>query len=258
MCLFRKKSKDKKREPVKIVVDNKNVSKITEGYNRLCDNILFMNADGKKQVIQIESSLAHEGKTTIACNLAVALSYTHKKVCIVDLDFRRPTVHRTFGLLKEDGVADYVLGKIEKEKIIKHTSYKDVDIVTRGSRVDNATYFLISDKFKEFMDYLRASYDYIIVDCAPILQVSDYIHISKNTDGVLFVVAYGITTKAQVTDAVNELKNNNIPILGTVFSMYDSKHSDGYGSYGRYYYRAYNNVYTSDDIDFEEEVEEKK
>ena len=82
------------------------------------------------------------------------------------------------------------------------------------------------------MAYLREQYDYVIVDCAPVLHVSDYIHISKVTDGVIFLVAYASTTKTQVVEAIKELKKNNAKLLGTVISMYNRKERD----YSYYYY----------------------
>ena len=230
MGLFKKK-KNKHTHQSKIIFTEGVRVKGVEGYNRLKDNVLYMNADGNTKVIQIESSSAKEGKTTVACNLAVSLGLTDKKVCLVDLDFRRPRVHRLFEISKDEGMAEYFLGSMTKEEIIKPTSYKNVDVITRGAEIYNSSLVLVSDKFKDLIAFLREKYDYVIVDCAPILQVSDYIHISKVTDGILFVIAYGITTKTQAIEAVKELKNNGAKILGTVLSMYDRKD----GSYYYYY-----------------------
>ena len=230
MGLFRKKRT--KYGESGIVVSEGVRTKGAEGYNRLRDNILFLNADGKAKVIQIESSTAGEGKTTTACNLAVSLGLTEKKVCVVDLDFRRPRVHRIFELSKDQGIAEYVLGEVEADKVIKSTKYKNVDIITRGAEICNSTLVLMSERFKALMKELRDTYDFVIVDCAPILQVSDYIHISKVTDGTLFLIAYAKTTKSQVAEAVKELTKNDGKILGTVISMYDRKERD----YNYYYY----------------------
>ena len=236
--LFKKKKHSS--EGIKIVVTENSVSKAGEGYNRLRDNVLFMNADGNTKVIQVESALAHEGKTTIVCNLAVSLGYTDKKICIVDLDFRRPRSHRIFNLKKENGIAEYMMGTLEKEDIIKHTKYKNVDMVTRGAEVYNPSLILVSEKFKKLIAFLREEYDFVLLDCAPILQVSDYINISEVSDGVIFVVAYAKTTKAQIMDAVKELRKNDIQILGSVFNMYDRRRDSYYG-YKRYYgYVKYN------------------
>ena len=257
--------KDKKEaKSTKIIVGQAVYSEDAEGYNRLKDNILYIKPEDKSIAIQIESSLAHEGKTTVACNLAVSLGFTEKKVVIVDLDFLRPRTHRVFRISKQTGIAEYMIGAKTKQEIIKPTGYKNVDIITRGEKVYNPTLVLVSDKFKKLIEELREEYDYVILDCAPVLLVSDYIHISKVSDSVLFLVAYGSTTKSQVADAIKELKKNNIKILGTVFSMYDRKRDKSYGLYGykNRYYKYYDsyaqaNKYleAEDEDDIQEEIE---
>ena len=164
-----------------------------------------------------------EGKTTVVCNLAVSLGLTDKKVVVIDCDFNRPRVHRLFSLSKDNGIAEYFLNNASKESIIKKTEYKNVDIITRGAKVYNSSLILISDKFKNLIKELREEYDYVFLDCAPVLQISDYIHISKISDGVLFMVAYASTTKTQVSEAIKELEKNGANILGSVFTMYDRK-----------------------------------
>ena len=237
MALKRRFSKKLRKED-KIVVKENVISNKIEGYNRLRDNILYLNADGNTKVIQIESSVSHEGKTTIICNLAVSLGLTGKKVIVVDFDFRRPRVQHRFELSIDLGVAEYMLGTAEKKDVIKHSAYKNVDVITRGEKIYNPSAILVSDKFKSLIKELRDEYDYVLLDCAPVLQVSEYIHILQVSDGVLFVAAYGMTTKTQVAEAVKELRKNGANILGTVFSMCDSKAAKVYGGYYKnsYYY----------------------
>lgn len=226
-----------------IYVDKGNTGCL-EDYNRLKDNLLYMNADGKTKVFQIESSVAGEGKTTVACNLAVSLGMTDKKVIVVDLDFRRPRVHRMFGMSRETGISDYFLGNATLENIIRDSGYKNVEIITRGSEVYNPSLILVSDKFKSLIAELKEKYDYVFLDCAPVLQISDYIHILKVSDGVLFMVAYASTTKKQVAEAVKELRKNGANILGSVFTMYDRKKDKDFYGYGRQY-----KYYLKDDED---------
>ena len=245
MSLFKRKKKSMSGSNYRIVVENSNRIG-SMGYTRLKDNVMFLNADGKHKVIQIESSVAHEGKTTVAGNLAVSLSYTQKKVMVMDLDFRRPRTHRIFGLGKELGLAEYVKGDATKEDIIKKTKYENVDVITRGEEIFNAALVLSSDKFKALIAELREDYDYILLDCAPVLQVSDYIHISKVSDGVILLVAHSKTTKIQVAEAIAELKKNDVKILGTVFTMYKSKAD-------RTYYKTYMDEYYSTEEDIRNE-----
>ncbi len=225
------KKKNKNFETARIMIGEGASRKIVENYNRLKDNILYMGADGKNRVIQVESACAAEGKTTICCNLAVSLGQTNKKVVVIDLDFRRPTAHKVFNGTKANGISEYMLGAINKKQLIKHTQYENVDLITGGENVYNSSLILVSDVFKELIASLKEEYDYILLDCAPILTVSDYIHISKVSDGVLFVVAYGITTRNNVSEAVKELNRNDIKILGSVFSMYKNKRGRAYYDY---------------------------
>ena len=255
--LFSKKKKKVVYED-RIIVNEKTISGKVEGYNRLKDNILYLNADGNTKVIQIESSVMHEGKTTVAANLAVSLGLTDKKVIVVDLDFRKANVHRRFNLHNDKGLAEYMLGTIGKDELVQKTAYKNVEIISRGGKVYNPSVILVSDKFKSLMRELREEYDYIILDCAPVLQVSDYINILSVSDGVLFLVAYGLTSRNQVADAVKELKKNGAKLLGSVFTMYDRKKDKGYGyGYGRYYGKGYYSYYRTyiDDEKTEETAE---
>ena len=256
MLFFKKRKKRLNEGEDRIVVKENSMSSKADGYNRLKDNILYINADGKNKVIQIESSVSHEGKTTVACNLAVSLGLTDKKVVVVDLDFRKPRVQQRLGLTIDNGISEYMLGEQTLDQIIKTSKYKNVDVVTRGAKIYNSSLVLVSEKFKKFIGELRDKYDYVILDCAPVLQVSDYINILRLADGVLFLVAYGVTTRNQVSEAVKELKKNNANILGMVFTMYDRKKDKNYG-YGKYYGKGYYSYYRSY-IENEESTEEVK
>lgn len=230
----------------KIVIKENAISNKIEGYNRLKDNLMYLNADGKNKVIQIESSISHEGKTTVACNLAVSLGLTDKKVIVVDLDFRRPRVQHRFDASIDGGIAEFMLGTLSKKEIIKKTAYRNVEIVTRGEKIYNPSAVLVSEKFKNFIKELREEYDYVLLDCAPVLQVSEYIHILQVSDGVIFVAAYGMTTKSQVAEAVKELRKNGANILGTVMSMYDPKANKTGGYYQNAY--GYYNISDEDEV----------
>ena len=260
MSLFKRKTKSKNN--AKIYIDEKTKNSQFEDYNRLKDNLLYISTDGSRKVIQVESSVMSEGKTTLVGNLAVSLGQTNKKVLVIDLDFRRPKIHRLFSYTKDNGISDYFLGKITKEEMIKKTKYNNVDIITRGAPVYNSSLLLLSDKFKNLIAELRNEYDFIFLDCAPVLQVSDYIHISKVSDGVLFLVAYASTTKTQVVEAIKELKKNGADILGSVFTMYDVNKDGSYykGSYykGSYYkYQEEEGQFFDEDQYLEEDLQKE-
>lgn len=212
---------------------------LKESYVRLKDNILYYGIDGKKKVIQIESSVGDEAKTTTLGNIAIALGLSGKKVCVIDLDFRKARLHRLFHVENSKGITDYMVGRISKEELYKKTSYENVTLINRGSEIQNSSIILTSDKMKNFFQELRKEFDFILIDCPPVLLISDYIHISQLSDGVLFLIAYGKTKKKQVAEAVNQLRLNNVDIMGAVFTFYDPKKSNSYYEYSSYKYYGY-------------------
>ena len=210
------------------------VSDVNECYNTIKDNILFMSGEDKPQVIQMESAIAGEGKTTVCCNLATSLSFNNKKVLIIDLDFRRPRVNKFFKVTNENGLVDYMADKIGLEEAIKKTSYENVDVMPRGSSIYNPSLLLTSEKFAALVNDLRKIYDYIFLDAPPVLQVSEYIHVSKVSDGILFIVAYGRTKKHELRDCSDLLRKTDSKIIGTIMTFYDLKKGGYYGN--KYYY----------------------
>lgn len=235
--IFGKKRKLHRNEA--IIIDRPGNGLARESYVRLKDNILYYCVDGDKKVIQVESTIQGESKTTTVCNLAVCLGQSGKKVCLVDFDFRKPRVHRVFEEENINGIVDYMVDKCNKDQLIKSTKYENVSIINRGGDITNPSVIFTSNKMKELMEELRNEFDIILVDCPPVLLISDYIHISRLTDGVLFVVAYGRTKKKQVTEAINQLRKNNIEIIGATFTFFDPKKSNSYAEYNYYNYYGY-------------------
>ena len=244
--LFKRKQKSTfDTEVPKIIVGKKDGK--SENYYRLKDNVIYYSDSGKNKVFQIESSISGEGKSTVVINLAVALARSGKKVCVMDLDFRRPKIHRAFNIPNFEGIAEYMLGDCSKEALVKKTDY-NVDVINRGKATQNTSIIFTSDKFKELISELREEYDIILLDCPPVLLVSDYIHISKFSDAVLFVVSSGVTHRAQLKESVELLKRNEANIFGMVMTYKNSsKFLLKYGGYySGSYYKGAKNRYSGD------------
>ncbi len=233
--IFNRKQSRSSRNNV-LVVNKPGNEIITESFNRLKDNILFFNADNKVKVIQISSSTACEGKTTVIANLAVTMANNGLKVLLVEGDLRAPRIHHAFNLENECGIYDYILHNKSLKEIVKHTDAK-VDIITRGEKIENPSAVIASEKYKNLIAQAKELYDYVLIDCPPVLEISDYIHISTVSEGTLFCVAYGQTKKHQVKEAINLLRKSEINILGTVYTMVDSNHNKAYmnSRYSNYY-----------------------
>jgi len=219
-----------------IVFSQEGNDHLKEAYNRLKDNILYYCVDNVKKIIQIESATQGEGKTTTAVNLAIALGLSGKKVILLDLDFRRPRLHRAFQIENVDGLGEYMIGKCKKENMIKHTAYQNVDVINCGSDIVNESAVITSNKILALVEQLRNEYDFILLDCPPVLMISDFIHISRLSDGVLFVAAFGITKKKEIQEGIKLLKNNNISIIGCAFTHFNPKKASSYYEYSKNYY----------------------
>ena len=233
--LFKKKVKATFDTDVpKIIVGRKEGN--GDYYDRLKDNVIYYSDNGKNKIFQTESSVSGEGKSTVTINLAVALAKSGKKVCIMDLDFRRPKIHRSFNIPNHAGIAEYMLGECTKEELIKGTEF-GVDVINRGKSTQNTAIIFTSDKFKELMAELREEYDIILLDCPPVLLVSDYIHISKFSDAVIFIVLSGVTHRAQLKDSIELLKRNDVNIFGIVMTYKNGSKLVRGGYYGGGYYK---------------------
>ena len=212
--VFKKK---KFTEEQRIVISKHGSSPVDESYIRLKDNVLFRGENGLK-VVQVVSSISGEGRSTMVGNLAVSLSFNNKKVVVLDLDFKKPKLAKIFGIEESLGIGDYLLGECDLEQIINKTE-NGVDVIGKGLAIQNTSFALGSDKFKELIDRLKEKYDFILLDCAPILTSSDYIHEVKVSDGVLLTVSTNFVKRSAVRDTVKLLNKISANIIGCVMTM---------------------------------------
>ena len=117
MAIFKRKEKSTFDTDVPKIIVGKKDGK-GENYYRLKDNVIYYSDSGKNKVFQIESSISGEGKSTVVINLAVALARSGKKVCVVDLDFRRPKMHRAFNIPNFEGIAEYLRKNVYEGDVI--------------------------------------------------------------------------------------------------------------------------------------------
>lgn len=207
-------------------------------YNNLITNIRYSSFDKEHKVIMITSSVMNELKSTQCVNLGVCMASNDKRVLIIDLDLRKPVIHRAFKVSREKGIVDYASKKYKLEDIIKKTEY-NVDVITAGDDIVNPANLLESEILKGMIKELREKYDYILIDTPPISACADALIISKDCDGVLYNIAMNSTKKTIVKEAINRLHRVNANIIGIVLTKYSDKMDTE-----EYYYYYYNNEYT--------------
>ena len=211
-----------------------------EAYRRVKVALEYSDVDRKIQVIQVCSALQGEGKTTTALNLAAAYAENGKKVIVVDMDFRRAKLHRVFKVENKNGLIDVVAKKIELKDAIKSKEGFNFNLINRGTKTPYPSAILSSNELVKVVEELRTMYDYVLIDCPPVLAVSDAIAISKLTDGCIFVVSNKITEKAAAKEAIKALKANKVNLLGCVVTGLNKKSKDYYSGKYQYYFQSYN------------------
>ncbi|MFA5542982.1 MAG: CpsD/CapB family tyrosine-protein kinase [Bacilli bacterium] len=214
-------SKKSKLVSLRGIVEDSN---IIEQFEKLQVNLSLSSVDKKAQVIQVTSSLQDEGKTTIAINLANSYAMKGSSVLVIDLDIRRPKIHRNFNQVNDNGIVDYAAGTVEKEHLIKKTTY-GIDVINTGKKSPYPVKILESALIKDLIEDMRAKYDYIILDSPPVSPVIDPIIISKLTDAVVFVVQANRTKKSDIKESIKQLENAKANIAGIVLTNVKAKYS---------------------------------
>ncbi|HAX03343.1 MAG: hypothetical protein A2Y45_00720 [Tenericutes bacterium GWC2_34_14] len=213
-----------------LVTKEQPLSYTAESFQKVIINLDYANIDGKIKVVQFTSTLASEGKSTFVSNLAFLLGQKDKKVILIDLDLRKPKMQRVFNVPNKNGLTDYLSGKISYEELIQHSADFDFDFIVAGEKTTAVVNVLESAKMKELIVKLREQYDYVLLDTPPVIAVSDALYVARNADGVVFIVAQGVAKKTLVKEAIQNLKNNNVHVIGTVLTQVSLKGGEyGYG-----------------------------
>ncbi|MBU2947823.1 GumC family protein [Zobellia uliginosa] len=184
------------------LLSSRNRSILAESFRLLCANVNYYSANKtkeKSQIIYVTSAVKGEGKTLVAMNLAIAYSNLNKKVLLVGGDLRNPQLHRYFkNTNKALGLSDYLNGTVtdwEGNLINVEKNNSLFKVCLAGTIVSNPTELLSSVRFEQFISSAKNEFDYVIVDTAPSILVSDTALISKYADMTLFVVRAGFTNK---------------------------------------------------------------
>lgn len=202
-----------------------------EPYNRVLSNVKLANVDNPFKVITITSTTGGELKTTVSSNLAYTASNNNKKAVLLDLDLRKPRIHRVFKVEKEHGIVEYLEDSCDLEKIIKKTE-SGVDVITAGKSIDNPVVVLESQKLKDLINTLKEQYDYVFIDTPPLLACSDASTIASISDGVIYNVALNQAHKKDIRDSLSSLVKQNDNIIGVNITKVKMTKKESY-----YYYQ---------------------
>lgn len=214
--MSRKLKNNKGKKGVHLLAHNSPNTPISEQYRLIRSNIQFSSVDREIKTIVVTSSDPNEGKSTTAANLATVLAQLSKKVILVDVDLRKPTVHYTFNVSNLDGLTSVLKKEISLDLAIVKTHVPYLDILTCGPIPPNPSELLNSKALEIVIEELKAEYDYIVFDTPPVLAVTDSQIMASKADGVVLVVASGKTHKDRAMKTRDLLETARAKIIGVV------------------------------------------
>ena len=219
---------------------------IIEQFRQLDAQLGLYSRTFRKKKILVTSSLSGEGKSYVSKNLALSLAQTGKRVILLDMDFRKPNTTKDFNLKEHKGIVDYLKGEAYiDELIVASETVPNLYILPAGTKGEDHTQLLLNGKLESLFEKLSESYDYVIMDSAPIGLVSDANLLAEFSEITLLVVRHDFTPKKIIQKLDQNQVDKNLKHAGIVFNglkkrgFVNEDSGYGYGYNQNYGYGAY-------------------
>lgn len=192
---------------------------VTEAFNTLAALLESRTKQEGARLFAVTSSVPGEGKSTVSCNLAVALARAGSRVLLVDGDLRRGTQHKLFSVSNELGLSTYLQGGTDTiDAMMSATDVENLTLMASGAPMQNPIPFLHAERFNALLRDLRGWYEYVIVDLPPVKSAADPLVVAPLADALLLVTAASQTRKDDVTYAKRMIRSVNAKMVGCVLT----------------------------------------
>jgi capsular exopolysaccharide synthesis family protein len=211
-----------------------------EAYRTLRTNLNYLTPPRPPRVIVVTSALPGDGKTTTVVNLAVALAHAGQRVILIDAETRRGTVHDVFSIPPAPGFFDLMYGQASPGECIRRVQMEGggtLDVLPLGSAPSvNPADLLVAGRLQPLFERLRGQYDYVLIDTPPLNLFTDGALIGAHADALLLVARADKTDREELRFAVQQLRNVNVTLAGTILNDVEFRRSSRYRlGYGYYY-----------------------
>ncbi|HTF24319.1 MAG TPA: polysaccharide biosynthesis tyrosine autokinase [Candidatus Limnocylindria bacterium] len=206
---------------------------LVEAFRSLRTSVLLSTPDRPPSSLLVTSAQPAEGKTTVACNLAISLGQLGHRVLLLDADLRFPSLHKLFGTSGSLGLVSYLTGQEDWRAVVRPSGSRGLDLLVCGPVPPNPSELLSSQSMGALIRSASAEYSFIILDSSPMLALADSRILAPLVNGVLLVVKSGTTPREQLMHAQSGIRSVGGNMIGVVLNNVDIR-TNGYYNYGQY------------------------
>jgi len=223
------------RHGATLVAETDPRSAASEAYRTLRTNIQFAGLDQPCRCVVVTSATAGEGKTTSVANFGVVSAQAGSRVCLVDSDLRRPSLHRIFGMDNGRGLTSALVEGASLAEVARPTRVANLSLVTSGPLPPNPAELVGGKHMRDLLDGASAAFDLVVCDSPPVIAVADGVALSAQCDGVILVVRVGVVSHDVVRRAAEQIEAVKGKILGVLLNDVDLDRDGYHYRYYRYY-----------------------
>jgi succinoglycan biosynthesis transport protein ExoP len=221
-------------QPSELVVHYQPSSSVAEAARAIRTSLRFSSPDKPNRCLLVTSAGPSDGKTTVACCIAISMAQAGQRTLLLDCDLRRPRLHKIFGASCEGGTTDTIIDPSLLESVVQTTPVPNLFILPAGPYAPNPADLINSERFGDFLNAVRSHFDMVLIDSPPILPVTDAAILSTRVDGTILIVRSGRTDKLALAKAVRTLGDVGGRIVGAILNgLAEGSHAGGY--YYTYY-----------------------
>lgn len=209
-----------------------------EAFRSLRSSLIFMPNQADLKALLVTSAIPNEGKSTIASNLAVTMANAGGKVLLVDADLRRGDIAQLMNIDGRHGLSNILRGELPWREAVVDANTPNLRIIPRGPVTNQSSELLLRPEMQSILAEMKASYDLVIFNTAPILATDDTPSAAPHFDGVLMVVRAQFTSARLTQNALNTLYQRQVNVLGLILNCIDTDTPD-------YYYYRYPKYYAA-------------
>jgi tyrosine-protein kinase Etk/Wzc len=225
----------KQNQELTLLAESNPADLSVEALRGLRTSLHFAMMEAKNNVLMISGPAPGIGKSFVSTNFSAVAAKTGQKVLLIDADMRKGYLQQPFGLAWENGLSDFLCGKIGLNEAIKTTQVDNLDIMTRGQVPPNPSELLMHPRFKELMEWASEHYDLVIIDTPPVLAVTDPSIVGALAGTTLMVARFGMNTVKEIDVARNRFEQSGIEVKGVILNATEKKASSYYGYYNYSY-----------------------